>query len=208
MPLSARCWCLSVQYLVHAGFRRVLDHPERPDPDRLHAGWRFRSSSPCAPACGSACHDALFRLRRQHGARRDGEALPGRAAARAGAVARLALRDRDRATARSRLRPGSHVFGVLWRLTPRDLAALNAFESLDSGLYRRTMLTVEIGGQRARALVYVGEQARQAPADARLSGTRRRRRRGLEAAIALCCRAARLAPGYRAARPAETGEIG
>ena len=54
--------------------------------------------------------------------------------------------------------PGMRVFGVLWRLTPRDLAALNAFESLDSGLYRRAMLTVEIGGPRVRALVYVGEQ--------------------------------------------------
>ena len=29
---------LPVQYHVHAGLRRVLDHPERPDPDRLHAG--------------------------------------------------------------------------------------------------------------------------------------------------------------------------
>ena len=28
----------------------------------------------------------------------------------------------------------------LWRLTPRDLAALNAYESLDSGLYVRRVL--------------------------------------------------------------------
>ena len=49
--------------------------------------------------------------------------------------------------------PGRRVFGVLWRLTPRDLAALNIFESLDSGLYRRAMLTVELDGQRARASV-------------------------------------------------------
>ena len=52
--------------------------------------------------------------------------------------------------------PGCSVHGVLWRLTPRDLAALNIFESLDSGLYRRVMLTVEIDRARARALVYVG----------------------------------------------------
>ena len=103
---------------------------------------------------------------------------------------------------------GSHVFGVLWRLTPRDLAALNAFESLDSGLYRRVMLTVEIGGQRVRALVYVGQ--------------RRGRRRPMPGYQERLVAAAqewrlperyiaelrRLAPGYRAARPAETGEIG
>src|SRR5690348_8143555 len=50
---------------------------------------------------------------------------------------------------------GARVHGVLWRLTPRDLAALNIFESLDSGLYRRVLLTVESGTRRARALVYV-----------------------------------------------------
>jgi len=41
--------------------------------------------------------------------------------------------------------PGACVFGVLWRLTPRDLAALNAFESLDSGLYTRALLSMEKG---------------------------------------------------------------
>ena len=103
---------------------------------------------------------------------------------------------------------GMCVFGVLWRLTPRDLAALNAFENLDSGLYRRVMLTVETGGQRARALVYVGrrrgrsrpmpgyqERLVAAAQDWRLPGR-------------YVAELARLAPGYRAARPAETGEIG
>jgi gamma-glutamylcyclotransferase (GGCT)/AIG2-like uncharacterized protein YtfP len=52
--------------------------------------------------------------------------------------------------------PGESVHGVLWRLTARDLAALNTFESLDSGLYRRAALPVRIGGQRRRALVYLG----------------------------------------------------
>jgi gamma-glutamylcyclotransferase (GGCT)/AIG2-like uncharacterized protein YtfP len=51
---------------------------------------------------------------------------------------------------------GSVVHGVLWRLTPRDLAALNNYESLDSGLYRRRMLTVRHGGKRVQALVYIG----------------------------------------------------
>src|SRR5882757_2357244 len=57
---------------------------------------------------------------------------------------------------------GADVFGVLWRLTPRDLAALNIFESLDSGLYRRAALTVERDGRRTRALVYVGRQGGRA----------------------------------------------
>ena len=104
---------------------------------------------------------------------------------------------------------GMRVFGVLWRLAPRDLATLNAYESLDSGLYRRMMLTVEIGGQRARALVYVGTQARPAPPDARLPGAARRGRRRTGACQQrYVAELARLAPGYRAARPAETGEMG
>ena len=104
--------------------------------------------------------------------------------------------------------PGRHVFGVLWRLTPRDLAALNAFESLDSGLYRRAMLTVEIGGRRVRALVYLGRQ-----------GGRRRPMPGYQERLVAAAQdwqlppryaaeLARLAPSYRAARPAECGEIG
>jgi gamma-glutamylcyclotransferase (GGCT)/AIG2-like uncharacterized protein YtfP len=103
---------------------------------------------------------------------------------------------------------GCCVFGVLWRLTPRDLAALNAFESLDSGLYRRAMLTVETGGGRARALVYVGRRRRR---NRPMPGYQER----LVAAAQdwrlpprYIAELARLAPGYRAARPAETGEIG
>jgi gamma-glutamylcyclotransferase (GGCT)/AIG2-like uncharacterized protein YtfP len=104
--------------------------------------------------------------------------------------------------------PGRAVFGVLWRLTPRDLAALNIFESLDSGLYRRAMVTVECGAKRARALVYIGR-----------NGGRRRPMPGYQERLVVAARAwrlppryvdelRRLAPGYRGARPAETGEIG
>jgi hypothetical protein len=56
--------------------------------------------------------------------------------------------------------PGDAVQGVLWRLSPRDLAAVNAYESLDSGLYRRRMLPVICGRQRVAALVYVGRERR------------------------------------------------
>jgi gamma-glutamylcyclotransferase (GGCT)/AIG2-like uncharacterized protein YtfP len=51
---------------------------------------------------------------------------------------------------------GGVVHGAVWRLTPRDLAALNAYESLDSGLYRRRTLTVRRDSRSAQALVYVG----------------------------------------------------
>jgi hypothetical protein len=55
-------------------------------------------------------------------------------------------------------RPGAVVHGVLWRLTPRDVAAINAYESLDSGLYLRCLLTVRRGNGAARALVYLARQ--------------------------------------------------
>ena len=98
--------------------------------------------------------------------------------------------------------PGACVFGVLWRLTPRDLAALNLFESLDSGLYRRAMCTVEREGKRARALIYVGR-----------GGGRPRPMPGYQERVIASAadwrmperyltELRRLAPGYRGARPA------
>jgi hypothetical protein len=53
--------------------------------------------------------------------------------------------------------PGRVVHGVLWRLGPRDLAAVNAYESLDSGLYRRRMLAVR-AVRTAQALVYIARE--------------------------------------------------
>lgn len=41
--------------------------------------------------------------------------------------------------------PGGETIGILWRLGARDVAALNAYESLDSGLYSRRQLTVRCG---------------------------------------------------------------
>ena len=52
--------------------------------------------------------------------------------------------------------PGGYVHGLLWRLTPRDVAALNAYESLDSGLYRAVTVTVVAHRRRRAALVYIG----------------------------------------------------
>ena len=50
---------------------------------------------------------------------------------------------------------GGMVHGVLWRLTPRDLAALNIYESVDSGLYSRMLLPVRTSAGRVAALIYV-----------------------------------------------------
>ncbi len=53
-------------------------------------------------------------------------------------------------------KPGSVVHGVLWRLSPRDRAVLDAYEDVDSGFYRRRMLPVRYGARNVSALVYVG----------------------------------------------------
>lgn len=52
-------------------------------------------------------------------------------------------------------RPGGGVHGVLWRLSPRHLAALDVYENVRSGLYRRCPVAVRHGGRPVRALTYV-----------------------------------------------------
>ena len=51
--------------------------------------------------------------------------------------------------------PGGVVHGLLWRLASRDVAALNAYESLDTGLYRIVTLPVRAGARQVPAMVYV-----------------------------------------------------
>lgn len=52
--------------------------------------------------------------------------------------------------------PGKQVHGVLWRLSTRDLAAVNAYENLSSGLFRAAILPVRHARKLTRALVYRG----------------------------------------------------
>jgi len=52
-------------------------------------------------------------------------------------------------------RPGDEVHGVLWRLTPRDLAALHAFELLHKGLYEVRQLSVRQGARLVPAMIYL-----------------------------------------------------
>src|SRR5258706_5321324 len=51
---------------------------------------------------------------------------------------------------------GETVHGVLWQVSPRDLAAINVYEGLSVGLYRRRTLPVLNGfGRRVTALSYI-----------------------------------------------------
>ena len=104
-------------------------------------------------------------------------------------------------------RPSAVVPGVLWRIGPRDLAALNAYEGVAQGLYRIRVLPVRCGRSLRSALVYVGRSAvpgRPRPgymtmvlAAAREWGLAERHIEGL----------ARWSPRWRGVRAAETGEL-
>jgi gamma-glutamylcyclotransferase (GGCT)/AIG2-like uncharacterized protein YtfP len=54
---------------------------------------------------------------------------------------------------------GGAVFGVLWRLTPRDVAALDAYENVAGGLYLRRTVAVRHGGETKPAMVYVARRS-------------------------------------------------
>jgi hypothetical protein len=51
--------------------------------------------------------------------------------------------------------PGDIVHGVLWRLTPRDIAALHAYELLHKRLYDVRTLPVRSGTRRVSAMIYL-----------------------------------------------------
>ncbi len=53
----------------------------------------------------------------------------------------------------------STVHGVLWRLSPRDVVTLGAWENLDAGLYRAQLLPVRYAGRRVPALVYLARSS-------------------------------------------------
>ncbi len=47
------------------------------------------------------------------------------------------------------------VYGMLWRLTPRDRVTLDAWENIAGGLYRAEVIRVHCQGRYRPALVYV-----------------------------------------------------
>ncbi len=52
------------------------------------------------------------------------------------------------------------VHGVLWRISARDIAALDGYEAMDEGLYRHVVLPVHWNGKLLRALAYVASDPR------------------------------------------------
>jgi hypothetical protein len=55
-------------------------------------------------------------------------------------------------------RSGALLRGVIWWVGLRDLAAINAYESVDSGLYLRRVLPVRHGERMRPALVYIARR--------------------------------------------------
>ena len=56
---------------------------------------------------------------------------------------------------------GQEVQGLLWRIGPQDLAALDDYEDVAGGLYRHATLPVFQQGRLADALVYLGCETRE-----------------------------------------------
>ena len=57
-------------------------------------------------------------------------------------------------------KPANTVYGVLWWLTPRDRATLDAWENVAGGLYRAEVLPLRHAGRRRMALTYVARPRR------------------------------------------------
>ena len=56
--------------------------------------------------------------------------------------------------------PDKTVFGALWRLKRRDLRALDAYEEIDRGIYRRTTMGVRPRrGGVVPAIIYIAANA-------------------------------------------------
>jgi len=62
--------------------------------------------------------------------------------------------------------PGSFVHGVLWKVGPKEIAALDRYEDIAGGLYRSAQLPVKYNERLLRALVYLasGDKAGAVPA--------------------------------------------
>lgn len=56
---------------------------------------------------------------------------------------------------------GAVTHGVLWRLGDADVVALDLYEDLAGGLYRKTTLAVDLNGRRLPAMVYLTVDARR-----------------------------------------------
>jgi hypothetical protein len=107
------------------------------------------------------------------------------------------------------LRGGARVHGVLWRLSARDLAAINAYESVDSGLYLRRRLMVRWGERGAAALVYIARRSGQGRPRPGYIGLVTEAASDWDLPEHYIRSLARWAPsGWRGARARDTGEVG
>jgi hypothetical protein len=59
--------------------------------------------------------------------------------------------------------PALCVYGLLWDLASRDVAALDRYENVAAGLYSKMVQPVLADGGARRALVYVGVSTRPGP---------------------------------------------
>jgi gamma-glutamylcyclotransferase (GGCT)/AIG2-like uncharacterized protein YtfP len=106
-------------------------------------------------------------------------------------------------------RQGSLVHGVLWRLTARDLAAINAYESVDTGLYLRRRLPVRCGERQATALVYITRRQGEGTPRPGYIDLVVAAARDWDLPDAYVRTLARWAPsGFRGMRAPDTGEVG
>jgi cation transport regulator ChaC len=111
---------------------------------------------------------------------------------------------------------GGRVLGVVWRLGARDLVAINAYESVATGLYRRRQLPVQwCSQQRAdrqrttSALVYIASRQGEGiprPGYIALVADAARDWKLPEPYIRTLTRWSR--SRWRGARPRDTGELG
>jgi hypothetical protein len=100
---------------------------------------------------------------------------------------------------------GARVHGVLWRLTPRDLGALNAYEQ---PAYLRRMIPVRRGAARRPALIYLAPErggGRARPGYQELVVASARDWKLPDDYIAAL---ARRIPGFRGTLGVATGEMG
>jgi len=104
--------------------------------------------------------------------------------------------------------PGAAVHGVVWRLSPRDLAALNAYENLASGLYARRVLPVLVGTRRRPALVYVAPGRAKGWPQPGYQELVVAAAREWSLPAAYVATLARWIPGFRGALGVATGEMG
>lgn len=104
---------------------------------------------------------------------------------------------------------GGLVHGVLWRLTPRDLAAINAYENMDSQLYVRRRLPVRFAGRRASALVFIARRRGEGTPRPGYISVVVEAAREWQLPTAYIDSLRRWSPsGWRGARAKDTGELG